>query len=71
MWKRALSFFYFISFQHYTKCGDSTKDFLVCVQLTILVWEEPKIKRPGASRSPIVHLRTSRSTQVTAGETTP
>ena len=43
---------------------------LLCVKLTILVWAEPKIKRPGASRSPIVHLRISRSTQV-AGETTP
>ena len=42
----------------------------ICVQLTILVWAKPKIKRPGASRSPIVHLRISRSTQV-AGETTP
>jgi len=38
--------------------------------LTVLVWAEPKILRPGASRSPIVHLRISRSTQV-AGETTP
>ena len=34
---------------------------LLCVQLTILVWAEPKIKRPGASRSPIVHLRISTS----------
>ena len=41
---------------------------LLRVQLTILVWAESKIKRPGASRSPIVHLRISRSTQV-AGET--
>ena len=33
------------------------------------MWAEPKIKRPGANPSPIVHLRISRSTQV-AGETT-
>ena len=43
-------------------------EFFISVQLTILVWAEPKIKRPGAKRSPIVpHLRISRSTQV-AGE---
>ena len=44
-----------------------TREILLFVQLTILVWAEPKIKRPGANRSPIVHLRISRSTQV-AGE---
>ena len=42
---------------------------LLCVQLTIIVWAEPKIKRPGASHGPIVHL-VPQSTQV-AGETTP
>ena len=42
----------------------------IVMQLTILVWAEPKIKRPGAKRSLIVQLRISRSTQV-AGETTP
>ena len=30
---------------------------LLFVQLTIQVWTEPKIKRPGASLSPIVHLK--------------